>query len=51
MEETDAVPVACAEVIREGRSDEVATADGKQETGIYIQSDLKKLDSEQVRGL
>ena len=48
LEETDAVPVACAEVIREGGSDEVATADGEQETGIYVQTDLKKLDLEQV---
>ena len=48
FEETDAVPVACAEVIREGGSDEVATADGEQETGIYVQTDLKKLDLEQV---
>ena len=36
LEETDAVPVACAEVIREGGSDEAATADGEQETGIYV---------------
>ena len=43
LEETDAVPVICAEVIREGGSDEVATADG-----IYVQTDLKKLDLEQV---
>ena len=48
LEETDAVPVACAKVIREGGSDEVATADGEQETGIYVQTDLKKLDLEQV---
>ena len=45
---TDGVPVACAEVIREGGSDEVATADGEQETGIYVQTDLNKLDLEQI---
>ena len=48
LEETDAAAVACAEVVREGGSDEVATADGEQETGIHVQTDLKKLDLEQV---
>ena len=35
-----------AEVNRERESDEVATADGEQETGICVQTDLKKSDLE-----